>query len=116
MKIIWSRNKHELHDSVEQYEEQPEYQLDMDRKVSRHRRIKTNEIDHHTMMRNMSHPEIIAEYDITERVPIDNIQSGKNHDVIQFSYHKYADKYSLAKNCKKMFPIVKFSATDNEEK
>ena len=88
----------------------------MDRKVSRHRRINTNEIDHHTMMRNMSPPEIIAEYDITEKVPIDNIQSSKNHDVIQFSYHKYADKYSLAKNCKIMFPIVKFSAPDNGEK
>lgn len=111
-----NHKQYELQDSMEQYEEKPEYNLEQARKVSRHRRINTNEISHPTMMRNMSHPEIIAEYDITEKIAIDNVHSSKNQDVTQFSYQKYADKYSLAKNCKKMFPFIKFSEADNEKK
>lgn len=111
-----NHKQYDLQDSMEQYEGKPEYILEQDRKISRHRRINTNEINHPTMMRNMSHPEIIAEYDITEKLVIDNVQSNKNQDVTQFSYQKYADKYSLTKNCKKMFPLIKFSATDDEEK
>jgi hypothetical protein len=78
------------------------------RNISRHRRISAPENYHPTIIRNMSNPELVNEYDITERLPIETsgIQSSKHNYSNKISSHfkdkaeytKYADKYSLTKN------------------
>lgn len=111
------QQKHKLHDSLEvdnisqssnesstnkkvRYE--PEYDLlkaKDSKSTSRHRRINV-ESNNPTIIRNMSKPEFIADYDITERVPIQIIESKKPSKEGPESYHKYSDKYCLIKNSK----------------
>ena len=81
---------------------QPEYEAPQTtRNISRHRRISAPENYHPTIIRNMSNPEIIEEYDVTERIPIEVLHSSKHREESRRKeYAKYADKYSLTKNCK----------------
>lgn len=91
--------------SAKKVKYQPEIEVPQTtRNISRHRRISAPENYHPTIIRNMSNPEIIEEYEVTERIPIDVLHSSKHQatrgDSRRDAYGKYSDKYSLTKNCK----------------
>ena len=83
---------------------------DNSRHVNRHRRISAPDNYHPTVARNMSSPDLINEYDVTKNQPIETsgVQSSKHNYSSKLQnkfsekaeYTKYADKYSLTKNCK----------------
>lgn len=91
-------NNHNLHDSLEDYDRKSP--IDSERNVSRHRRISSKDQTQPTFSRNKSQPEIIPEYDVTKRVPAEEIHSNKNKNLGEFGYSKYSEKYDLSKKCK----------------
>ena len=75
------------------------------RKISRHRRISAPDNYNPTMIRNIENTEMIEEYEVTEKIPMEIIYSNKskyklNESEAQKDYWKYSQKYDIVKNCK----------------
>lgn len=87
------------------------------RNISRHRRISVNgrtliflnaieNVNNYnpTVVRNMSTPDIIEDYEMTERIPLENMKASSTKNKSErlqkdkAENTKYADKYSLTKN------------------
>lgn len=85
----------EFSDSLDEYDVNSK--IEENKKISRHKRAGGSNKNRPTIFRNKSQPDLISEYDITKRVIVDQIQSSKNQDILEFSYSKYANKYSLTK-------------------
>lgn len=57
------------------------------------------------MIRNIENTEMIEEYEVTEKIPMEIIYSNKskyklNESEAQKDYWKYSQKYDIVKNCK----------------
>ena len=97
------------------------------RNMSRHKRINASENYNSTVIRNMSAPDLIEEYEVTERIPAEaaNGASTSKYAEKQYKFYdngekaehtKYADKYSLTKKCKyyRELQLSKLNEQNNE--